>query len=128
MEFAALEPIYTQGNNLKTEIKDKKDRIFINMKIKNSETIGVKALVKKIEVREDIPGVRLFKFGGHAKPGIYDSQYLVGSQSKRLKLSACQTIGPPSSQPTPAPRRCQSRSTGCLVAEEEPIRYSYKAS
>ena len=83
------------------------------MNIKNSDTIGVKALVKKIEVRDDIPGVRLFKFGGHAKPGIDDSQYLVGSPSKRLKLSACQANAvPPSTPPSSAPRRCQSRSTG----------------
>ena len=82
--------------------------------IPNFVTIKVKALVKQIEVRDDKPGVGLYKFGGHAKSGLDDGQLLAGSPSKRLKLSACQTTGPSSSSssPTPAHRRCKPRSTG----------------
>jgi hypothetical protein len=89
MKFTELEPINTQDINLKTRIKDKRDCTFINRIINNSDTKGVKALVKKFEVIDDRPGVRGFDFCGHAKTGLDDNQYLVGSPSKRLKLSAC---------------------------------------
>ena len=60
------------------------------------------------------PDVRGFNFCGHAKPGLDSNQYLAGSPSKRLKLSACQADAVPSSPPpsSSAPRRCLSRSTG----------------
>ena len=48
-----MEPISTQEHILKTEMKNKKDCIFINKNIPNFVTIRVKALVQKIEVIED---------------------------------------------------------------------------
>ena len=60
---------------------------------------GLQGLYDEQVTRMTRPDVRGFNFCGHAKPGLDSNQYLAGSPSKRLKLSACQADAVPSSPP-----------------------------
>ena len=48
-KYAEMEPIATQGNNLKTGIKHKQDSTFISRVTINSAKINVKALVRRCQ-------------------------------------------------------------------------------
>ena len=119
------------GNNLisVSNTKGKKDCTFIYpgsykhiCQDISKNKIKVKALVTKFEAHADIKTPRMFNFGQGASD-LHDMKNLVGSPSKRLKMSASQKSSlPPYPPPPPSPARLASTGARASPSSSSPTR------